>query len=234
MALPKINHTPKYTFTIPSTKQTARFRPFLVKEQKVLLIAMESQDPGQIISAIADTVSNCAEDPIDMNKLTPFDIEYLFTQIRSKSVGEKSKVNIKCSNCEEFNPVEVNLSEIKVVDNNPKTDIKISDKITIRMKLPTYYETANTEFKSANTAEALYSGIIMCMDKLLTEEELIDLKGESYQEKEEFLDSLNNAQFTAILEFVNNGPRMEYDVDFTCKSCGTTNHKKLEGLADFF
>lgn len=234
MALPKINHTPKYTFTIPSTQQPARFRPFLVKEQKVLLIAMESQDPQQIIGAIADTVANCAEDPINVGQLTPFDIEYLFTQIRSKSVGEKSNVNVKCSSCEEFNPVEVNLSEIKVVDSNPKTDIKISDEITVRMKLPTYAETATTEFKSGNTAEALYSGIIMCMDKLLTEEELIDLKEESYKEKEEFLDSLNNEQFTAILEFVNNGPRMEYDVDFTCKSCGTANHKKLSGLNDFF
>src|SRR5210317_1903295 len=112
MALPKLNDTPKYDIVIPSTKANVKFRPFLVKEQKVLLIAMESQDQTQILNAIVDTIRACAQSDINVAKLTAFDIEYLFTKIRSKSVGEKATVAIKCSECEHSNKVDVNLDKI--------------------------------------------------------------------------------------------------------------------------
>src|SRR5210317_712407 len=107
MALPKLNDSPKYDLVIPSSKQKVRYRPYLVKEEKVLMMAMESQDMNAVLSAVVDTVAACVQDPIDKTKLAMFDVEYMFTQIRSKSVGETSKINVKCQHCEERNEVTV-------------------------------------------------------------------------------------------------------------------------------
>ena len=114
MAIPQINDTPSYEVQIPSTQQQLKFRPFLVKEQKILLLAMESEDEKQILGAITDTISSCSESQLDVNRLTTFDVEYLFTQIRSKSVGETSKVSVKCKHCEAANELSIQLDDIKL------------------------------------------------------------------------------------------------------------------------
>ena len=114
MALPKLNDTPKYSVKIPSTQKTVRFRPFLVKEEKVLLLAMESDDTKDIVLAILDTISACVADNIDVKKLTTYDVEYLFTQIRAKSVGETTSVSIECESCKEKNQVTVDINSIQV------------------------------------------------------------------------------------------------------------------------
>jgi len=108
MALPKLNESPKYSLTIPSTRQEVRFRPYLVKEEKVLMIAMESEDQSKIFNAIADTIEACIEEPIAKNKLTTFDIEYMFVQIRSKSVGESIDLDLPCNKCETPNAININ------------------------------------------------------------------------------------------------------------------------------
>ena len=134
MALPKLNDMPKYSVTIPSSKQEVRIRPFVVKEEKILLIAMESQDPKQIANAILDTIVSCTEEQIDANSLTSYDVEYLFLQIRGKSVGEKSNVILKCMECGHDNEVTIDLGDIKIEGNIPDKKIKITDQISLEMK----------------------------------------------------------------------------------------------------
>ena len=144
MALPKLNDTPKYSVTIPSTQATVRFRPFLVKEEKVLLLAMESDDSNDIILAILDTISACVADNIDVKKLTTYDIEYLFTQIRSKSVGETTTVGIECESCKESNQVTVDINSIQVQGlDKVNYNISLSADMELELNHPTYTDIVN-------------------------------------------------------------------------------------------
>ena len=134
MPLPIVNEVPRYTLTVPSTKKEFRYRPFLVKEQKVLLIALESQDNKQILSSIVDTISSCIDEDIDLSSLTTFDVEYMFTRIRAKSVGETSKIIVKCSECEADNEHEVQLDQITVDVPDKIQNIQLNDKYTLKLK----------------------------------------------------------------------------------------------------
>ena len=134
--LPKLNATPSHEMTIPSTQKVVNFRPYLVKEEKVLLLAFESKDQKKALSAMIGTIDACVSDTIDTSKLTMFDVEYMFTQIRSKSVGESTKVMIKCSECGHENEIGIDLSSANV--DVPEVDniIKISDEITVELRYP--------------------------------------------------------------------------------------------------
>ena len=133
MALPKLNSEPKYELIIPSLNKKVKFRPFLVKEEKVLMIAMESGNQKDALSAILDTISVCIQDEIDLNALTTFDVEYLFLQLRSKSVGETAKLSLKCEKCETANPVSVKLDDLNI--NMPDVESKIQLDANISVEL---------------------------------------------------------------------------------------------------
>lgn len=237
MALPVLNDFPKYSVVIPSSEKKVQFRPFLVKEQKILLMALESQDQEQIVSGLIDILKGCVYDT-DINTLTMFDLEYLFTQIRSKSVGETSKIALKCSKCDEPNVVEVKLDEIKLNKVKVDSKIKISDQYVIEMKYPTLGKlTTDPEamFAKRDTrTEALYDMIVQCLYALKTEEEVILFENESRQEIDTFLESLTTEQFDKIANFVLRIPTLTYDIDFTCEHCQHENKQRLEGLQDFF
>ena len=137
MALPKLNDAPKYEIAVPSTGQKVRYRPYLVKEEKVLMLAMESQDQRSALNAIVDTIESCVQDDLNTKDLTTFDVEYLFTQIRSKSVGETAKIGVTCTHCDQQNEIEIKLDDIKV--GNPdglETNIELTDNITLLMRWP--------------------------------------------------------------------------------------------------
>ena len=146
MALPKLNNdTPTYELIIPSTKKSVRFRPFLVKEQKNLLIAMESKDAKQILNSMLSCLDSCVEG-INTNDLATFDVDYMFTQIRSKSVGEISEIMTNCANCNHQNKVSVDLSKIDMnAESVKETIIPITDKISVKMKYPTYKDMMENE-----------------------------------------------------------------------------------------
>lgn len=234
MALPKLNNFPKYEVTIPSTQKKVKFRPFLVKEQKVLLMALESQDQKQILGAIVDTIKSCAEEEISTTKLTSFDIEYLFVKIRSKSVGEKSNININCQSCEKPNTVNIDLDQIDIKDQNTSNKIVLSEQYTIQLKYPTYLDILNSDIKVSSVTEQLYSSIVLAMDKLHTPDELIDLKDESWEEKERFIDNLSPEQFQLIVEFITKAPSLKYNLKYKCTECGHENVQLLSGIQDFF
>jgi len=237
MALPKLNDMPKYSVTIPSLNKEIRIRPFVVKEEKVLLIAMESQDPKQIATAILDTIVSCSDTPIDTKRLTAYDVEYIFMQIRGRSVGETTDVGIKCQTCSETNQVKVDISDIKINTKIPDPKIKLSDTVTIMMKQPSYLQIANNEKilgDDSSLMDRLFGLIIECIDSVLTEEERIDFKDIKNDEAIEFLESMTNDQFTKIREFMEQRPTLKHEVKFTCESCGKNNLVALEGLQDFF
>ena len=237
MALPKINTFPMYSITIPSIQKQVRFRPYNVGEEKVLLIAFESDDRSQIATAILDIVLNCAEEKLDPNKLTVFDIEYLFLQIRSKAVGENSHMMFTCQHCEGENEVVIPIDKIQIqTDNLPDCMIPINDDYTIEMKFPIYREmTLNSAaLQVDNINELVFQLIIMSLHKLHSPDELIDFKDESKEEIEAFVNNLTTKQYEAILEFIGKIPKLSHDIEYNCEHCSEDNKYRLEGLTDFF
>lgn len=235
MALPVVNEVPRYTLTVPSTKKEIRYRPFLVKEQKILLIALESQDNTQILSSIVDTIKSCTDEDTDVSNLTTFDVEYMFTRIRAKSVGETSKIVVKCSECEEDNEYEVQLDTINIDVPDKIKKIELNDTYTLKLKYPMYSHMTKTDLsENASAAETLYFLTLGCLDSLQSAEENFSFKDETKKDTEDFLDSLTSEQFNKIMEFVNNVPSLTHDINFSCTSCNHDNTYTLRGINDFF
>lgn len=236
MALPKLTVTPSYELVVPSTQETVRFRPFLVKEQKILLIASESQDRKQIIRAMLDTIQSCVEEDIDITKLTTFDVDYMFMQMRAKSVGEKINVNLHCSNCETTNEVEINLEDVKLEVKESEKTVQVTDNVSVKLSYPTYFRFIKDNIlENADTqSEVLMEIIVSCIDAVITEEEYINAKDETREELFQFVESMTADQFEEISGFVQNIPVLRHEVQYTCKECNTHNEFNLEGLEDFF
>lgn len=239
MALPRLNELPQYELVIPSTQETVKYRPFLVKEQKVLILALESQEQRQVLHAILNCIDACIEG-INVKSLATFDVEYIFSQIRSKSVGETTTVTLSCNKCEEYTPIKINLEEIKL-ENEIDTKVKhiqLSPEIAIEMKYPSYHEFLETK----SVKEGATEGVNMVFDLMsscinaviLNDEERISVQNESPQEIENFVNSLNSEQFEKVTGFVESIPKIAMNVDFTCEHCNTANTRTLEGLTDFF
>ena len=235
MALPVLNATPSYELTVPSNKQKLKYRPFLVKEQKVLMLAYESQDKKQVINAMLNTLASCVQD-IDITQLTTFDVDYIFTQIRAKSVGENIELKINCSQCNTPNDIEVNLEDIDVNVGEGEKIIKLTDEISVKLKYPSYYNFMNRlgDLESQSETETIMEVVVSCMDSILTDEENISLKDESHQEVMNFIESMNSKQFEMVSEFVQNMPTMTHAFQLKCISCGHEEEKVLRGLDDFF
>lgn len=235
MALPVLNEAPKYELVIPSTKKKINYRPFLVKEQKILLIAYESQDRKQIVQAMLDTIAACAQN-VDIMKLTTFDVDYIFTQIRSKSVGEKVELNVNCNECSVQNLVTVNLDEIDVDVPGQNMIVPLTDTISLKLKYPDYgyYMSSPNFFNLETQSELMTEIVISCIDSVMTEEESISIKDEAREEVIKFIDSLSPDQFDKISKFVETLPTVRHNLEFKCVSCGVENSRVLEGLDDFF
>lgn len=234
MNLPKLNNVPKYKITVPSTNKEVTFRPFLVKEEKILLIALESQDPVQIATAITDTVISCISEEISRKDLKSYDIEFLFLKIRAKSVGETANLLFKCESCDTENEVSVNLEEIKMnvieIDNR----IKISNNIYIEMKHPTFESISRNKKLTTNSPTTQVFGLIQeSISSVLTEDERIDIKDVTDEEFQEFIESMTQEQFTKIREYIESIPKLSHDINYSCKNCNTNNDITLEGLQNF-
>ena len=235
MALPKLNDKPLYDLTIPSTGQKVRYRPFLVKEEKILLLALESEDPKQMFNAMNDTISACIPD-LDISTLASFDVEYVFTQLRTKSVGETAKVSIKCSECNNANEITIRLVDIQVkgLDEKINNIITINDEVKVEMKWPNFNELTDKELIEGSDTNKVFNLIRRCMVAILTEEDRILVKDEKPEEVLNFLESMNQEQFGRIQSFIEKMPRLEHDVEFQCSSCSHINNHKLQGMQDFF
>jgi len=235
MALPKLNDSPKYELVIPSTQKAVRFRPYLVKEEKVLMMAMESQDEAQVLGAITDTIAACVDDNIKISKLTTFDVEYMFIQIRAKSVGESIELNMACKECEHQTAVSVKLDDVKIDVPKVSNMIELSDQISIEMRWPTYTAMLDSSVKGAESStEQTFLIIAKCIEAVHTEDERIDFQDESYEEQSSFIESLSSKQFEGIRDFLDAMPKMEHTTQWICEECSLENEYTLQGINDFF
>ena len=235
MALPQLNSTPSYRITIPSLGKKTTFRPFLVKEQKALLIAYETQDKTDMVRAITRTIHACIEEPIE-ETLTTFDVDYLFTQIRAKSVGEVVDLSIKCEECNMANDISIELDDIQMSKETQSDIIKLTDEVSLKMRYPSYDDFLSNEklLDTESMTESLMELIMVCLDSVLTEEERFSIKDESKEDVVNFIDSMTSDQFERVTEFVQNMPAISKDIEFTCVSCKHENKRTLQGMDDFF
>ena len=231
MALPKLNSEPKYELIIPSLKKKVKFRPFLVKEEKVLMIAMESGDQKDALNAILDTISVCIQDKINLNTLTTFDVEYLFLQLRAKSIGETAKVNIKCTKCGTPNTVSIKLDDINIELPEIENTVKLDEKVSVELQWPPFK--GLTEVNTDNSTESAFEMIANCNKIIYTEDERINVSEVSKEEIKEFLESMNSEQFSKLRDYIDQLPKLKHDVAFCCKNCATSNNVTLEGVESF-
>lgn len=238
MALPKLNESIKYSVKVPSTGETVRYRPYLVKEEKVLMIALEQGDQQGSLEAIADTLEACIDEPINVRNLPIFDIEYLFTQIRSKSVGETSTINASCTECDTANEIVVDISKvnIKVPKGANSKIIKLSSDITLEMKYPTLKDIGPKlhKYSEGNQTDQAFDMIAACIDAVQTKEERLSLADETDEEVMNFIGSFSTEQFMKVRDFIENMPKLKHSTEFQCGNCGHDNNLVLEGTADFF
>ena len=237
MALPVINEVPLYKITIPSTQKQVKFRPFVVKEQKVLLMALESQDVEEMIDAMQNTVQACIQDDINVDSLATFDTEYLFTKIRAKSVGEKTDVGIFCESCEHVNEISVNLDDVNVDVSNTSMEIKLNEKYVLGMKYPSYRsmgQIISTADKGSTAANDIFNTALASLDKLFTDDDVIDMNDEPEEERIKFLDNLNPEQFGLVANFAMNMPQLTHNIKFKCEKCEKENDQVIQGIQSFF
>jgi len=236
MALPKLT-TPTYELEVPSTDEKLKYRPFLVREEKILLIALESGKSEDIITAIKDIVTECTYGKIDLGKMPMFDVEYIFLNIRAKSVGEVSTLKLLCPDDKEtYVNVDIDLSEIMVQVNeghNPK--IELTDEMGMIMTYPTIDSlnaTGVTDITADNMLDVISACILQIYDK--KGEEVFETKDQTKKEISEFVESLNTKQFADVQKFFDTMPALKHEI--TVKNPKTKKESKvtLSGLNDFF
>ena len=238
MPLPKIA-TPSYQLELPSTGKPVNYRPFLVKEEKVLVIALESEDTKQITNSIKAVLKSCVlTKGIKIETLPTFDIEYLFLNIRGKSVGEELDVNIICPDDGETEvPVKINLDDIEVQKNEEHTNqIKLDDSLMMELKYPSLdqFIKSNFDFKETNQMDQSFALIASCIDKIYSEDEVWATADCTKKEVNEFLESMNSSQFKEIEKFFDTMPKLSHTIKVTNPKTGVESDVVLEGLASFF
>ena len=236
MALPKLE-VPIYELTVPSTDEKIKYRPFLIKEEKILLIAMESGESEDVIQAVKQIVSECTFNKLKLGNMPMFDVEYIFLQIRSKSVGEVSKLKILCrDDGETYANVEVDLTEIEVQVNDDHTNkIELTDEMGVIMKYPTIDSFSQNEIQDVST-ENMLEIIIACIDHIYDKngEEVFDAKDSTKKELMEFVEQLNTQQFQDIQRFFDTMPSLKHDITVKNPKTKVESIVTLTGLNDFF
>jgi len=236
MALPKID-VPIYELTVPSTDEKIKYRPFLVKEEKLLLIAMESGENSDILRAVKDIVDSCTFNKMKIGNMPMFDVEYIFLQIRSKAVGEVSTLRVLClDDMKTYAKVEVDLNEIEVRVTDAHTNkIELSDEMGVIMKYPTVDSFVENKIDDISPANML-DVIITCIDKIYDKkgEEVYDAKDSTKQELIDFVEQMNTTQFADVQKFFDTMPSLTHEI--TVKNPKTKKESKvtLNGLNDFF
>ena len=238
MPLPTIS-TPTYELTLPSSNRKVKFRPFLVKEEKILILAMESQDTKQIVRSVKDVISKCIlTRGIKVEKLSTFDIEYLFLNIRGKSVGEDIEVMVTCPDDGKTQvPMSINIDSIKIQrDENHTKDIKLDDVYTLRMKYPSLNEFIKNNFGAVENmgVDDTFDLIASCIDQVYSEEESWASEECTKKELSDFVESLNTSQFKLVENFFVTMPKLSHTIKVTNPNTKVESEVKIEGLQSVF
>ena len=236
MALPKLT-TPTYELEVPSTDEKIKYRPFLVKEEKILLIAMESGEQESIVTAIKDIVTECTYGKVDLGSLPMFDVEYICLQIRSKSVGEVSTLKLLCPDDKEtYVNVDVDLSEVMVhVDKGHNPKIELTKEMGMIMTYPTIdslNDVGGSDINASNMLDVISSCVLQIYDK--KGEEVFDAKDQTKQELVEFVEQLNTKQFEEVQKFFDTMPKLKHIIEVENPKTKVKSEIVLQGLNDFF
>ena len=233
MALPKLE-TPTYTLLMPSTDEEIKFRPFLVKEQKRMLMAQESEDSTEMVDAVNQLIQDCTFNKVDTKKIAMFDAEYIFLQIRSKSVGSKVDVQVTCPDDKETKvPVNIDLDDIKVAMMEEHTnEIQLTDEIKIVFKYP-LLSTFTKYTKSSDTAKMIFDLTADCIEEVHFNDEVTNKVDMSKKELDEFLESLSTEQFGMLVKFFETMPRLRHRIEVTNPKTEVTSEVMLEGIQSF-
>ena len=240
MPLPKIN-TPTHELVLPSNGKKIKYRPFLVREEKILVMAMESEDMKQITTAIVDILNNCIlTRGVKVEKLSTFDIEYLFLNVRSKSVGETVEVNVTCPDDGETQvQMEIDIDSIKVKkDKNHTNIVKLDDNLSMKLKYPSMNEFIENNFDASDTSRSEVSQsldmITSCIDMIYNEEESWSANDSTKKELSEFIEQLNTKQFKDVEKFFTTMPKLSHTIKVKNPKTNVESTVVLEGLAAFF
>lgn len=238
MALPMMN-TPTYNLVIPSTEQSVKYRPFLVKEEKALLIAQQSEDLMVMVDTLKGVIKTCVIDTIDVNKLATFDLEYMFTQIRAKSVGEVIELIFPCDNDHgEDNEkarvkVSIDLTKLQVEkDSNHTNKIDLFGDVGVVMKYPTI--DVMRKLDDSDNIDKIFDVVAMSVDYIYQGEEIFYAKEQKHEEMLQFLNNLTSEQFVKIQNFFDTMPKIKKQIEYTCPVCQKEHKKMLEGMQSFF
>ena len=233
MPLPVIN-AQTYELPIPSTGQTVQYRPFLVKEEKILLMANEGGEASEIVRAMKQIIGNCIQNGYNTDNMPLFDVEYIFLKLRSKSVNEFSEVGFRCPECDEVNRVQIDLSGVEIsVDDTHSNKVELTNDIGQIMKYQ-QLDSVNINDLESNDVNVVFEVISSCIDSIYQGEEIHDSGDYTKQEISEFINNLTQEQFLKIQQFFDTMPKLSHTVPYKCGKCEYDEPLLLEGLQNFF
>ena len=232
MALPKINNI-LYDLELPSSGKQIEYRPFLVKEEKILLMALEGEDEKEMSKAVKQIITQCVlTEGFNVNKLAMIDLEYLFLNIRGKAVGDISTISFK-HECGEVIKLDIDLTKVEVIQNKNHSDlVQLTDDIMVRLSPPSIDDVIGAG--NTNQIDLVIKIIRTSLLEIIQGEEIFSAQDHSAEELDEFVNSLNSGQFKKLQEYYESLPKLSQDVEYTCKKCEKTETETLEGLASFF
>jgi len=223
---------PSYELILPSTQESIRYRPYTVREEKILVLAMQSNDNEEIKRAMGDIVKSCTFDKVDIDQNPMFDIQYVFLKLRCKSVGEVSEVILTCTNCQDTHRHFINLDTINVVFKTESKNILDFGDFKIEMRYPNLSNLS--EISEDNDVEKIFNMIVSCVKKIYTDEEMIENTKDTRDSIREVLEMMVPEQFMQVQNFFNNAPALVHTINFTCEKCSTDNHIDVTGIYNFF
>jgi len=232
MALPKIN-TILYDLKLPSSGKKIEYRPFLVKEEKILLTALEGGEEKDMAKAIKQIITQCvATENFNVNKLAMIDLEYLFLNIRGKAVGDISTISFK-HECGEVIKLDIDLTKVEVIQNKNHSDlVQLTDDIMVRLSPPSIDDVIGAG--NTNQIDLVIKIIRTSLLEIIQGEEIFSAQDHTKAELDEFVNSLNSGQFKKLQDYYESLPKLKQDIEYTCEKCGKTETETLEGLASFF
>jgi len=233
MALPVLK-TPTYEFAIPSTGKIVEYRPYTVKEEKILLLAKETKDPKAMLRASRDLIRACTFEKVYTNSLTMFDFEFMFLQIRAKSVGETSDIQVACTKCQEYNDININIDEAEV-KGDLKRDMKvmIDDNVGIVLKFP-MFKSAEMFVGEEESVDTVLNLIASCIDSIFDQDSVYPAKEQTEEELIKFVESISSSKFKDISAKLDDLPSVALDTVFDCVHCEHKNKVEIKGLQSFF
>lgn len=235
MALP-ILESPKYSVSLPSSGKTIEYRPFLVKEEKILLIAQESDSSREMLSAMKDIIKACTFNKVDPNDLTSYDLEFLFLKLRAKSVGETATIKVKCEKCDTYVPVEVNFDEVEIPFAGEPMNIMLSDTVGITMRHVRVRDLASLTDEKKSSGDIFIDSVIASIHSIFDSNGVYLTDDTKKDELVTFVQSLNRSHMKEIEKFIGETPKVQLKVKFTCtnEECKHENDIMLTGVRSFF